>query len=347
MVRFSEIQGIRDKEFGRERSFLPEREERIPEGAGKFIHREDKETPDIMVAQEADPQVESCYEKLVRTAMDVRDRVKGSQGIRPASIVADLHSIVERELVEKLYARAMSAPDDYEGVFVHSVEVTSACLLIGKSMEYDAKGLLQLGLAAFLENVGMYTLPDAILEKTAELDESEMERIRNHPEMGYRILSGLGDKYLWLAETALQVHERSDGSGYPNGLKGGEILETASIIGLVDTYVAMSRKRPYRDKFLQTDAIKFILKDAKKQFPARVLKAFLDCISLFPLSTYVKLNNKTIGRVVGTEKNQPLRPTLEVVYDNLGKKPEKREIIRLSSNPLLYVVETLDERTLS
>lgn len=345
MVRFSDIQGIRDKEAGRGSSFLPRiEEERFwPQDPDR---REEKKSPGVTVFEGIDPEAESCYEKLLRTAMGVRDRVGAGQGINPSPIVADLQSIMERDLVEKLYARAVSAPDDCEEVFVHSVEVTSASLLIGKGMEYDQKRLLELGLAAFLENVGMYALPEAILQKTTELDESEMERIRRHPETSYRILSGLGDKYRWLAETALQVHERTDGSGYPNGLKAGEILEPASIIGLVDTYVAMSGKRPYRDKFLQTDAIKSILKDGKKQFPARILKAFLNCISLFPLSTYVKLNNKSIGRVVGTEKNQPLRPTLEIVYDNLGKKPEKKEIIRLSRNPLLYVVETLDERTL-
>jgi HD-GYP domain-containing protein (c-di-GMP phosphodiesterase class II) len=343
MVRFSDIQGIRGKEVGGESSSLPRREgERL--WSGDSIKREEEKPSEVLVSEGIDPDAKSYYEKFVRTAMDVRDRVTGGQGLSVAPIVADLHAVLERDLVEKLYACAMSAPDDDEEVFVHSVEVTFASLLIGKGMDYDTQNLLELGLSAFLENVGMYTVPGAILQKETTLEESELDRIRQHPEMSYQVLSRLGEKYMGLAEIALQVHERADGSGYPKGLKGGEISEAASIIGLVDTYVAMSRKRPYREKYLQTEAIKLILKETKKQYPSRVLKAFLNCISLFPLNVYVKLNNKSVGRVVGTERNQPLRPTIEIVYDNLGKKPEKREIIRLSDNPLLYVVETLDER---
>jgi HD-GYP domain-containing protein (c-di-GMP phosphodiesterase class II) len=278
--------------------------------------------------------------------MGVRDTVASGEGISPSPILADLHDVLERDLVERLYTHAMSAPDDYEEVFIHSVEVTFASLLVGKGLGYDTKRLLELSLAAFLENVGMYTIPGVVLQKQTKLDESEVNRIRQHPEMSYQILSRLGEKYRWLAEVAVQVHERADGTGYPKGLKGGEITELASIIGLVDTYVAMIRKRPYREKFLEADAVKFILKEAKPQFPVRVLKAFLNQISLFPLNTYVRLNNKSVGRVIATEKNQPLRPTVELSYDGMGNKLEKKEIVRLSDNPLLYVLETLDEREL-
>jgi len=345
MVRFSDIQGIRGKEIGGGSSSLPRREgERL--WSGDSNRREEKKPLSILASEGIDPEAKSSYEKFVRTSMNVKEQVTREQDISLPPIVADLEYLIEHDLVERLYAYAMGAPEECEEAFVHNVEVTFASLLIGQGMGYDAKSLLELGLSAFLENVGMYTLPGTILLKETKLEEAEVERIMQHPEISYRILSGLGKKYLWLAETALQVHERADGSGYPKGLKGGDISEQASIIGLVDTYIAMSRKRPYRERLL-TEAIKFLLKEAKNQFPVRVLKAFLNGISLFPLNAYVKLNNKSIGRVVGTEKNQPLRPTIEVVYDNLGKKPEKKEIIRLSDNPLLYVVDTLDEKELA
>ena len=108
----------------------------------------------------------------------------------------------------------------------------------------------------------------------------------------------------------------------------------------------LTRKRAYRDRILQPDAIRFILKEAKVQFPTKILKAFLNSISLFPFNTYVKLNNKSIGRVIATHRNHPLRPAVEVLYDGLGNMPERKEIVRLSDNPLLYIVETIDERDL-
>lgn len=334
MVRFSDIKGIRGK----------------VEGGGDRLWLSDspiKEEPvDSVRNEQGDAEARSYYEKFVRTAMEVRDTVAGGEVISPSPILADLHYVVEHDLEEELYTHAMSAPDDYEEVFIHSVEVTFASLLVGRGMGYDTKRLLELGLAAFLENVGMYTIPGLILQKQTKLDESEIDQIRQHPERSYQILSQMGEKYRWLAEAALQVHERADGTGYPKGLRGGEITELASIVGLVDTYIAMIRKRPYREKFLEADAVKFILKEAKPQFPARVLKAFLNQISLFPLNTYVRLNNKSVGRVIATEKNQPLRPTVELAFDGMGNRLEKGEIVRLSDNPLLYVLETLDEREL-
>ena len=121
----------------------------------------------------------------------------------------------------------------------------------------------------------------------------------------------------------------------------------ASIIGLIDTYIAMIKKRPYREKFVQTDAIKFIIGEARGRFPPRILKIFLNQISLFPVGTLVKLNNKSVGRVLSTEKSQPLRPTLELLYDSLGNKLEKGEVVRLAENPLLYIVGGVNEKTLA
>ena len=135
-----------------------------------------------------------------------------------------------------------------------------------------------------------------------------------------------------------------DGSGYPRGLKGEEILEFASIIGLVDTYMAMIRNRPYRSKYMQTEAVKAIIELGQGRFPPRVFKEFLDQVSLFPVNTCVKLNNNSIGRVLSTEKTQPLRPTLELLYDGLAQKMEKPRIVRLSKQPLLHIIGAVDER---
>jgi HD-GYP domain-containing protein (c-di-GMP phosphodiesterase class II) len=204
-------------------------------------------------------------------------------------------------------------------------------------MNYDIKMLLRLGLAAFLKNVGMYKIPESILKTEGKLGEEEINLIRRHPVFSHEILSRLGEKYKWLADVALQVHERLDGSGYPSGLKGKDILEMASIIGLVDTYVAMIRNRPYREKFIQTDAIKSIAEEGKGLFPSRILKIFLDQISLFPVNSYIKLNNGAIGRVISTDKNQPLRPTIELLCDGSGNKLPEPQYLRLSDNPLLYI----------
>ena len=291
-------------------------------------------------------EVKNCYEKLIGRLTDTLGRVKNNQEISPTPIFSDLHYILDKNLTEKLYEYVMLAPGDYDQLVVHNVRVAFISLMVGEGLGYDIKMLLKLGLAALLENVGVCKIPESILQKRGKLDEKEMAMIRVHPKSSYEILAETGEKYQWLAEAALQDHERSDGSGYPYGLKGEEIYEMSSIIGLIDVYVAMISDRPYRDKFVANDAIKFLAKGGKGLFPERIRKVFLNQISLFPVSTFVRLNNKSIGRVVSTDKAHPLRPRIQILYDSAGKKMEERELIRLSEKPLLYITESIHEKDL-
>ena len=357
MVRFSDIIIDGDKEEPTEESTeVPAEEEdlrlsdsqisRVMSDTQILKLKGEKSSPVTSFREEWNPEVITYYEKFIERAIDVRSRVRNEQGISPSPILSDLHYILNKDLGEKLYEYAMFEPASGEWLPLHSVHVTFISLILGQGLGYDIKMLLKLGLAALLENVGMYKIPESVLEKKGSLDDKEMAMIREHPKNSYQILSQMGDRYQWLGEVAVQVHERTDGSGYPYGLKGGEIYELPSIIGLTDTYMAMISDRPYRDKIVQTDAIKHIVEEVKGEFPAKIRRVFLNRISLFPVNTYVVLNNKSIGRVLSTEKEQPLRPTIELLYDSAGGKMESREIVRLSENPLLYITENIHERDL-
>jgi HD-GYP domain-containing protein (c-di-GMP phosphodiesterase class II) len=352
MVRFSDIIKIKDKTGSKEKLGVkeiltpePVKEDKLWLSDSQiFKVSEENIFPETTVSINTNLEIVTYYEKFLERAIESRERVKKDQGISPSPILADLHYIIDNNLIDEIYEYAMSTPDDYEQILVHTVEVTFSSLRVGKGMGYDTKELLKLGLAGFLENVGMYKIPDYILNKERKLEKQETAIIKNHPEVSHEILSRMGKRYDWLADTALQTHERTDGSGYPRGLRGDEISELASIIGLIDTYVAMIKKRPYRDKLIQTDAIKLIVQEAKGLFPHGVLKMFLNQISLFPIGTHVKLNNKTIGRVISTETSQPLRPTVELLYDSEGKKLGMRKVIRLADNPLLYITGSIGEK---
>ena len=296
--------------------------------------------------EEWDAEVITYYEKFVDRAIDIRTRVRNDQGISASPILSDLHDIHDKDLLDKLYEYSMLVPSDHDWLVVHNVHVMFLSLLVGQEMGYDIKMRLKLGVAALLENVGMYKVPESVLEKRGSLDEKEKALIREHPKSSYEILAQMGERYMWLAEVAVQVHERTDGSGYPYGLKGGELYDLSSIIGLIDAYMAMISDRPYRDKIVQTDAIKYILETGKDQFPSKIRRVFMHQISLFPVNTYVMLNNKSIGRVVSTEKEEPLRPTIELLYDSVGKKLDMPEVIQLSQNPLLYITESVQEKDL-
>jgi len=357
MVRFSDILGDEKKKGKEAPSSEPEQVAESPreDTQIKKVRMTDsqimsaEEIPDFSDAFSTDrysEDVKTCYAGLLEKAEEIRDRVKANQGLSHSPILSLLHDIIDQDLIDQLYEYAISVHED-KGIQSHTVSVSLACMKVAKAMGYDTKKLLRLGLSAFLENVGMYKIPDHILEKKGKLNSEEMEIVKKHPEVSAKILGQMGAAFQWLAKVASQVHERSDGSGYPRGLKGEEITEEASIIGLIDTFVAMVKNRPYRDKIIGTEAVKFIIEISKGKFPLKVVKEFLNQISLFPVNTHVRLNNKSIGRVIHTDKSQPLRPTIELLYDGLGQKMERGEIIHLANSPLLHVVDTIDERELA
>jgi len=116
------------------------------------------------------------------------------------------------------------------------------------------KRLVELGLAALLHDIGKIRVPEEILYKEGSLKEDELAVFRKYPHDSFEILQGLGDKYHNLAECALHLNDRLDGSGFPQGLPGEAINPYARIIGILELYEAMTHNRPQRQKFTHFEA---------------------------------------------------------------------------------------------
>jgi HD-GYP domain-containing protein (c-di-GMP phosphodiesterase class II) len=286
------------------------------------------------------------YQKLLVLAKQVQSWVQNDETIDISSVIQHLRHIIESDLIEPLYYCLVFEGNKESTMPEHAIEVTIFSLLVGIGMGYDKKRLLPLAMIAFLHDVGMYKIPAAILRKRGSLSEREFEEVKRHPEISSEILSKSGDHVAWLANLSLQIHERLDGTGYPRGLKEDKIHEFAFIVGLVDMYSAMKRDRPYRDRIEKMRVIKGIISSSKGKFPPKVVKAFISQISFFPVGSHVKLNDRSAGRVIGTNPEFTLKPIVEILYDHAGKKLPKPQIIDLSQQPLLYITESIDEKDL-
>ncbi len=127
----------------------------------------------------------------------------------------------------------------------HQRRVAELARAIAEELGMDRKKTRQIELAALIHDIGKIEIPSEILSKPGRLSEVEYRLIRTHPAAAYKILQSI-DVPWSLADIVYQHHERMDGSGYPNGLKGDEILMEARIISVADTVEAMSSHRPYR-----------------------------------------------------------------------------------------------------
>jgi HD-GYP domain-containing protein (c-di-GMP phosphodiesterase class II) len=335
MVRFSEI--IKNgQEFDLGKKVNKAAEESLKKIG---ILNKDEEESEISV-----DEVRGCYQKLLILAFNVQSWVQNKEPIDSSSIIPVLRSIIDNGLIDSLYYHLVFEGDKGDKLATHAIDVTLFSLKVGIGMGYDNKRLLALAMVAFLQDVGMYEIPHDILKKKGRLSEQEFRAVQRHPEIGADILSGLSDKHRWLTDMALQVHERADGSGYPKGLKENQIHEYAYIIGLVDMYSAMIKDRPYRNRIEQNRAMRDIISYGRGRFPAKIVKVFLNQVSFFPVNSFVKLNDRSVGRVIVTNPDFPLKPAVEILYDNLGSRLEESRIVDLSKRPLLYITGSVDEK---
>ncbi len=190
----------------------------------------------------------------------------------------------------------MRASGEY--LYTHSVNVSLLSMLIGKWLKFDYQKLKSLVTAGFLHDIGKSKVDQEILNKPGPLDADEFEEIKRHSAYGFKIvenISGMNDDIL---KGILMHHEREDGSGYPFGLKGDQIHETAKIIAVADIYDAMTSNRAYRERVCPFDVIESIEKDNFGILDHHVASVFLKNIASYYMGEIVKLNNGAIGEIV-------------------------------------------------
>ncbi len=158
---------------------------------------------------------------------------------------------------------------------VHSERVSHICKLIGEAMDLRSHEILELEKAGLYHDIGKISVPDALLEKPGKLTSREWKKMKEHTLHGYQILRA-ADRYSGIAEYAMSHHERMDGKGYPNRVKGKEIPLFSRIIAVADAYEAMTSDRPYRKALTEEEALAELKKHAGTQFDADVVDVFIE-----------------------------------------------------------------------
>lgn len=178
-------------------------------------------------------------------------------------------------------ATAIEFRSDESGAHVRRIHDCTVYLLqntaLGDNISRDQ--IDQIGIASITHDVGKIAIPDAILNKPGRLTKEEFEIMKTHTVQGARLLSQISQlkdfgAYQYAYDIALHHHERWDGGGYPDGLKGDEIPIWAQIVSLVDVYDALVSKRCYKDAYSFTTALEMIRDGKCGQFNPKLLQCF-------------------------------------------------------------------------
>ena len=219
----------------------------------------------------------------------------------------------------------------------HSLNVAILAIKIGISRDYTDEKLFCLAMCAFLGDIGMTRVDPAILNKKGRLSPEEFQEIKNHVKYSQDIAKQISKKMPFLAPIVIQIHERENGNGYPEGLRGGNIHEFAKIIGMCDVYIAMTSPKSFRTDFSGYETLQQIISRRGIDFNAIIIKSLIDVISVFPLESLVKLNNSAIGRVIDISPVHPTRPKLSILVDSDGERLKTGKVLDLEKEPLLYI----------
>jgi diguanylate cyclase (GGDEF)-like protein/PAS domain S-box-containing protein len=207
--------------------------------------------------------IDKDMSEVIKEAEDKMCRHKMIKEQSPRSLII---SSLEKALGER----------DYE-TEEHVKRIKDLSVKLGRELNLDEESIDNLILLAALHDIGKISIADNILLKIGPLTAKEWEVIKKHPATGYRIAGSLKD-IAPIARGILCHHERWDGDGYPEGIKGREIPLISRIISVVDAYDAMTNDRPYRKALSKEEAIEELKKCSGSQFDPYLVKKFISIV---------------------------------------------------------------------
>ena len=216
----------------------------------------------------------------------------------------------------------------------HALDVSIYMITFGRFLQLDPKRIEFLGYLGLLQDVGKVRLPKTLLEKRGRLSIEEYAQAKRHVDYSVEILSATPGLPPGLARAAALHHERNDGSGYPQKLRRTEIGMIGSIAAIIDTFDALTVRRPYAEAISPSAAISMLYKRRGVLFDANLVEQFIRCIGIFPVGSLVELNTAEVGVVISQNLAKRLQPRVAVIRDAQRSPMVPHKILDLSRSPM-------------
>jgi putative nucleotidyltransferase with HDIG domain len=234
------------------------------------------------------------------------------------------------EIVERMTASVLKDKDALVSLFriknvdeytyLHSMAVSALCISFAQGLGFGADKTRQIGIGGLLHDIGKMRIPNEILNKPGPLSEQEFEVMKRHVRDGTAVLQ----QYTNLDESCtcvtLHHHERLDGTGYPDGLKGDQISLFGQVAAIVDIYDALSSERCYKKAMLPTEALRKIFEWSESYLKRELVEKFIAHIGIYPVGTLVRLESHYIGVVIDQGERDLLHPIVRAVVDTRKAK---------------------------
>ena len=260
-------------------------------------------------AKQAHDQLQETYEQIYT---DIIDNNK-LDIVRVKEAMAPMVDSVIRNPDAFLLLTQLKRSDRY--AYNHAMSCSVLAVALGRHIGLPRLMIRDLALGALLFDVGRAKLPAELLNAPRKLSKAEMHVIHQHVETSMEAISQTPGASQDVLDMVATHHERHDGSGYPKGLRGDDIPLFGRIAGLVDSYDAITSKRPYADTLSSYEAARELYEWRDEAFQAALVEQFIQVIGIYTMGTIVELSDGRVGVVTSQHREARMRPVVTILLN--------------------------------
>ena len=245
------------------------------------------------------------------------------------SLVEEITDSVTRNPGALISLARLKTADDY--TYMHSVAVCALMVALAKQLRLKEDQQRLAGMAGLLHDLGKAAIPLAVLNKPGKLTDQEFAVVRSHPVEGYHMLKEGAGVPEAVMDACLHHHEKMDGTGYPDKLKGESISVIARMAAICDVYDAVTSDRPYKRGWDPAESIKRMAEWTNDHFDARIFQAFVKSIGIYPVGSLVRLTSGRIGVVTQQSPAALTTPLVKVFFSTKSDLRIPPELVDLAA----------------